>query len=104
MGASDPTAIADLAKRLADEGGIDLIDAPALGTPAEARAGKLTLIIGGDPMAVERCRPSSRRWQSKRFMQACPDRVAQARCSVTFCAGHRSLRPARRWRSASGLV
>ena len=57
MGASDPTAIADLAKRLADEGGIDLIDAPALGTPAEARAGKLTLIIGGDPMAVERCRP-----------------------------------------------
>jgi 3-hydroxyisobutyrate dehydrogenase len=57
MGASDPTATADLAKRLADERGIDLIDAPALGTPADARAGKLTLIIGGDPMAVERCRP-----------------------------------------------
>ncbi|MGC1410847.1 MAG: NAD(P)-dependent oxidoreductase [Acetobacteraceae bacterium] len=57
MGASDPTATADLAKRLADERGIDLIDAPALGTPADARAGKLTLIIGGGPMAVERCRP-----------------------------------------------
>jgi 3-hydroxyisobutyrate dehydrogenase len=57
MGASDPTAIADLAKRLADERSIDLIDAPALGTPADARAGKLTLIIGGDPMAVGRCRP-----------------------------------------------
>jgi 3-hydroxyisobutyrate dehydrogenase len=56
MGASDPTATADLAKRLADRG-IDLIDAPALGTPADARAGKLTLIIGGDPLAVERCRP-----------------------------------------------
>ena len=57
MGASDPTATAALAKRLADERGIDLIDAPALGTPADARAGKLTFIIGGDQAAVERCRP-----------------------------------------------
>jgi 3-hydroxyisobutyrate dehydrogenase len=28
-----------------------------LGTTADARAGKLTFIIGGDPKAVERCRP-----------------------------------------------
>jgi 3-hydroxyisobutyrate dehydrogenase len=56
MGTSDPTATAELAKRLADEHGIDLIDAPALGTPADARAGKLTFIIGGNQAAVERCR------------------------------------------------
>jgi 3-hydroxyisobutyrate dehydrogenase len=57
MGASDPIATAELAQRLADERSIYLIDAPALGTAADARAGKLTLITGGDPMAVERCRP-----------------------------------------------
>ena len=51
MGTSDPMATVDLAKQLADERGIDLIDAPALGTPADARAGKLTFVIGGD-----RCR------------------------------------------------
>ena len=56
MGTSDPLATVDLAKQLAERG-IELIDAPALGTPAEARAGKLTLVIGGDDTAVERCRP-----------------------------------------------
>ena len=56
MSTSDPLATVELAQRLA-EYGIDLIDAPALGTPADARAGKLTLVIGGDAAAVERCRP-----------------------------------------------
>ena len=56
MGTSDPLATVDLAKQLAERG-IELIDAPALGTPADARAGKLTLVIGGDDAAVERCRP-----------------------------------------------
>jgi 3-hydroxyisobutyrate dehydrogenase len=56
MGASDPLVAVDLAKQLAERG-IDLIDAPALGTPADARAGKLTLVIGGDAAVVERCGP-----------------------------------------------
>jgi 3-hydroxyisobutyrate dehydrogenase len=56
MGTSDPVATVGLAKQLAERG-VDLIDAPALGTPADARAGKLTLVIGGDAEAVERCRP-----------------------------------------------
>jgi 3-hydroxyisobutyrate dehydrogenase len=56
MGACDPSATRELASRLADRG-IDLIDAPALGTPADARTGKLTFVIGGEPAAVERCRP-----------------------------------------------
>jgi 3-hydroxyisobutyrate dehydrogenase len=56
MGTSDPLATVDLARQLAERG-IDLIDAPALGTPADARAGTLTLVIGGDAAAVARCRP-----------------------------------------------
>jgi 3-hydroxyisobutyrate dehydrogenase len=56
MGTADPLATVDLAMRLTERG-IDLIDAPALGTPADARAGKLTLVIGGTEAAVERCRP-----------------------------------------------
>jgi 3-hydroxyisobutyrate dehydrogenase len=56
MGSSDPLATVDLAKRLAERG-IDLVDAPALGSPADARVGKLTLIIGGEDAVVERCHP-----------------------------------------------
>jgi 3-hydroxyisobutyrate dehydrogenase len=56
MGTSDPPATVDLAQQLAERG-IELIDAPALGTPADARAGRLTFVIGGDTAAVERCRP-----------------------------------------------
>jgi 3-hydroxyisobutyrate dehydrogenase len=56
MGASDPLATVELAKQLAGRG-IGLIDAPALGTPADARAGKLTLVVGGGDAVVERCRP-----------------------------------------------
>jgi 3-hydroxyisobutyrate dehydrogenase len=56
MGTSDPLATIDLAKQLAERG-IHLIDAPALGTPADARAGKLTLVVGGDDAAVGHCRP-----------------------------------------------
>jgi 3-hydroxyisobutyrate dehydrogenase-like beta-hydroxyacid dehydrogenase len=56
MGGSDPLATAECGRQLAERG-IHLIDAPALGTPAEARAGKLTLVIGGDTAAVARCQP-----------------------------------------------
>jgi len=56
MGAADPLGTADLAKQLSERG-LHLIDAPALGTPADARAGRLRLIVGGDEAAVERCRP-----------------------------------------------
>jgi 3-hydroxyisobutyrate dehydrogenase len=56
MSTSDPLTTVDLAQRLAERG-IDLIDAPALGTTADARAGKLTLVIGGDQAVVERCQP-----------------------------------------------
>ena len=40
-------------------GGADkqLVDAPAFGTPQDAREGRLTMVIGGADSAVERCRP-----------------------------------------------
>jgi 3-hydroxyisobutyrate dehydrogenase-like beta-hydroxyacid dehydrogenase len=56
MGASNPLATVDLAKQLAERS-IYLIDAPAPGTPADARAGKLTLVIGDDAAVVDRCAP-----------------------------------------------
>lgn len=56
MSSADPLATIALAQTLAERG-IDMIDAPALGTPDDARAGKLTLIAGGDKAVVERCQP-----------------------------------------------
>jgi 3-hydroxyisobutyrate dehydrogenase len=56
MGSSDPIAT----KRLAEElggCGIDMVDAPALGTAEDAKAGKLSFVVGGSDAAVERCRP-----------------------------------------------
>jgi 3-hydroxyisobutyrate dehydrogenase len=56
MGCSDPMATRRLAEELAGRG-IDMVDAPALGTADDAKAGKLTLVVGGPEAAVERCRP-----------------------------------------------
>jgi 3-hydroxyisobutyrate dehydrogenase len=56
LGSSDPVATSKLAEELAGCG-IDMVDAPALGTTDDAKAGKLTLVIGGPETAVERCRP-----------------------------------------------
>jgi 3-hydroxyisobutyrate dehydrogenase len=56
MGCSDPLATTRLAEELTDRG-IDMIDAPALGTTEDAKAGKLTFVVGGPEAAVGRCRP-----------------------------------------------
>ena len=56
MGCSDPVATSKLAEELAGCG-IDMVDAPALGTTEDARTGKLSFVIGGPEAAVERCRP-----------------------------------------------
>jgi len=55
MGCTDPVATNKLAEELAARG-IDMVDAPALGTAEDAKTGKLTLVIGGPEAAVERCR------------------------------------------------
>ena len=56
LGTTDPVATAALAQELAARG-IDLVAAPAFGTPVQAKEGKLTLVVGGAEAAVARCRP-----------------------------------------------
>jgi 3-hydroxyisobutyrate dehydrogenase len=56
MSSQDPQTSIDLAQKLTEHG-IEMIDAPPLGTPTDARDGKLTLIVGGDAAVVERCQP-----------------------------------------------
>jgi 3-hydroxyisobutyrate dehydrogenase-like beta-hydroxyacid dehydrogenase len=56
MGCSDPIATSKLAEELTGCG-IDMVDAPALGTAENAKAGKLSFLVGGPEAAVERCRP-----------------------------------------------
>jgi 3-hydroxyisobutyrate dehydrogenase len=55
VGITDPLETVAIARELATHG-IDFVDAPAFGTPAEAKEGKLTMIVGGEERAVERCR------------------------------------------------
>ena len=56
MGSTDPLQTAVLAKEL-EAHGVKLVDAPAFGTPDDAKEGKLTLLVGGEDEGVERCRP-----------------------------------------------
>ena len=53
---SDPSVTMRLAAELAPAG-ITLIDAPLGRTPADAQAGTLDVMVGGDPEAVARARP-----------------------------------------------
>lgn len=56
MGRSDPLATSKLAEELVGYG-IDMIDAPALGTAEDAKTGKLSFVVGGPEAVVERCQP-----------------------------------------------
>jgi 3-hydroxyisobutyrate dehydrogenase-like beta-hydroxyacid dehydrogenase len=51
LGVTDPTETVALAKELKSHN-VDLVDAPAFGTPDAAGEGKLTLIVGGEENAV----------------------------------------------------
>jgi 3-hydroxyisobutyrate dehydrogenase len=55
LGSTDPVETVSIAAELA-AAGVDLVAAPAFGTPAQAKEGKLTLVVGGPEAAVERCR------------------------------------------------
>ncbi|HEY6259226.1 MAG TPA: NAD(P)-dependent oxidoreductase [Xanthobacteraceae bacterium] len=55
VGITDPMETIAIARELAARD-IDLVDAPAFGTPAQAKEGQLTMIVGGEARAVERCR------------------------------------------------
>jgi 3-hydroxyisobutyrate dehydrogenase len=55
LGNTDPVETVSIAADLA-AAGVDLVAAPAFGTPAQAKEGKLTLVVGGPEAVVERCR------------------------------------------------
>jgi 3-hydroxyisobutyrate dehydrogenase len=56
LGIVDPLEIIAIARDLKARG-VTLIDAPAFGTPAQAKEGKLTLFVGGEEVAFARVRP-----------------------------------------------
>ena len=56
LGNTDPVETVTIAEELAARG-VDLVAAPAFGTPAQAKEGKLTVVVGGTEAAVARCRP-----------------------------------------------
>jgi 3-hydroxyisobutyrate dehydrogenase len=56
IGVTDPLETVAMAKELGERG-IQLVDAPAFGTTDDAREGRLTMVVGGEDGAVERCRP-----------------------------------------------
>jgi 3-hydroxyisobutyrate dehydrogenase len=56
LGVTDPVATVELGQELAARG-IDLVAAPAFGTPMQAKEGRLTLVVGGPQAAVARARP-----------------------------------------------
>jgi 3-hydroxyisobutyrate dehydrogenase len=52
----DPDTWKEVARLAAPEG-LDCLDAPVSGGPAEAGSGKLVFIVGGEARVLERCRP-----------------------------------------------
>lgn len=56
MGSSAPTGTRALGAALAERG-VGMLDAPVSGGVRRAADGTLTVMVGGDPALVERCRP-----------------------------------------------
>jgi 3-hydroxyisobutyrate dehydrogenase len=57
MSSSEPTETRKLAEEVAAHGA-EMVDAPVSGGTAGARAGTLTIMVGGDEAAVAACRPA----------------------------------------------
>ena len=55
MSTVGPSAIGSVSERL--RSGVDLVDAPVMGSVAEATDGELRVVVGGEAEAVERVRP-----------------------------------------------
>src|SRR5260370_11570751 len=56
LGNTDPVETVNIANELA-AAGVDLVAARAFGPPAQAKEGRLTLVVGGPEAAIARCRP-----------------------------------------------
>jgi len=80
LGNTDPVETVNIAKELA-AGSVDLVAAPAFGTPAQAKEGKLTLVAGGPEAAIARCRPVLEAIAA-RILRADTARAAQAASAI----------------------
>jgi len=80
IGITDPLETVVIARELAGRG-IDFVDAPAFGTPADAKEGRLNMIVGGEERAVERCRGVLETLASKVLRAGAPG-TAQATSAI----------------------
>jgi 3-hydroxyisobutyrate dehydrogenase len=80
IGVTDPLETVAMAKELG-ECGIQLVDAPAFGTLDDAREGRLTMVVGGENSAVERCQPVLEKL-SQRVLRAGASGSAQAAAAI----------------------
>jgi len=80
LGNTDPVETINIAAELAARS-IDLVAAPAFGTPAQAKEGKLTLVVGGPETAIARCRPLLETIAAK-ILQADTAGAAQAASAI----------------------
>jgi 3-hydroxyisobutyrate dehydrogenase len=80
IGVTDPLETIVMARELGERG-IQLVDAPAFGSPDEAREGRLTMVVGGEDSAVERCQPVLEKL-SKRVIRAGDSGSAQAAAAI----------------------
>ncbi len=90
LGVTDPLETVALAKELKSHG-VDLIDAPAFGTPDDAGHGKLTLIIGGEEEAVKRSEPVLETLAAKRIRAGAPGSAQAAGAVADYVRAVRLL-------------
>lgn len=81
IGVTDPLETVAMAKELGARG-IQLVDAPAFGTLDDAREGRLTMVVGGEDSAVQRCQPVLAKL-GQRVIRAGGAGSAQAAAAIT---------------------
>ena len=80
IGVTDPLETVAMAKELGERG-VQLVDAPAFGTLNDAREGRLTMVVGGEDTAVERCQAVLEKL-SQRVIRAGGPGSAQAAAAI----------------------
>ena len=90
MSSSSPTGTQALGRALAERG-IAMLDAPVSGGVPRAEAGTLSIMVGGDPVVVDRCR---------RILQPMGDRIVS---TGPLGSGH-AMKALNNLVSAAGLI
>jgi 3-hydroxyisobutyrate dehydrogenase-like beta-hydroxyacid dehydrogenase len=90
LGVTDPLETVALAEELKSHS-VDLVDAPAFGTPDSAGEGKLTLIVGGDEDAVQRSQPVLEKLAAKIIRAGAPGSAQAAGAVADYMRAVRLL-------------